>query len=191
MTYYATSSGHLSRRATCSTSVFLSRPIHSYRNKCLLIFKIQTFPNIAPQGCSCWAGRNVRCYCNPQLRRREAPRSRASWSQPRVLAISDSCVFSRSSSAAQHATGWRERRASQMSVALCAASIHSRTDPPSNDFAGMRFVTGTPDPVSLRDSRSPNYVQIGADGSMATVAATHHRSSRRTSRRAARTTTGA
>ena len=45
MTYYATSSGHLSRHATCllvATNLFLSQQVSSY------FYKIQTFPNIAP-----------------------------------------------------------------------------------------------------------------------------------------------
>lgn len=48
-------------------------------------------------------------------------------------------------------------------------ALHTAIPPGRNDFAGLRFVAGTPDPVSLRDSRSPNYVNVGADGSMTLV----------------------
>jgi hypothetical protein len=48
-------------------------------------------------------------------------------------------------------------------------AMHALLPPVRNDFAGIRFVEGSPDVADLRESGSPNYVEVAADGSMELV----------------------
>ena len=48
-------------------------------------------------------------------------------------------------------------------------ALHVGIPPFRNDFAGLRFVYGQADPDSLRDSKSPNYIQVEPDGTMTLV----------------------
>lgn len=48
-------------------------------------------------------------------------------------------------------------------------ALHVGIPPFRNDFAGLRFVYGTADPDSLRESNSPNYIQVAQDGTMTIV----------------------
>jgi hypothetical protein len=48
-------------------------------------------------------------------------------------------------------------------------AMHTAIPPGRNDFVGLRFAAGAPDAQDLRDSRSPNYVQVAADGAMTLV----------------------
>ena len=52
-------------------------------------------------------------------------------------------------------------------------ALHVGIPPFRNDFAGLRFVYGTADPDSLRESNSPNYIQVAPDGTMTIVINAH------------------
>jgi hypothetical protein len=54
----------------------------------------------------------------------------------------------------------------QTSVLL---AIYTLLPPVRNDFAGLRFVDGQPTEQQLRDTQSPNYIQVAPDGSMEIV----------------------